>query len=168
MTEVENTRRDFTLTWAVDAPRAQVFRAWTDPDHLHWYYNDHQPVPAEPIEVDLRVGGVWRQRMVIDDRTSYVTGGVYREIVPDEKLVFAWGATDGWPELDPNNLDDSPLVTVTLSQSDGHTEMTVHVQLPPGLSEAEVRDLWAMGVREGWRDTVDRLAVSIGRHRAAV
>ena len=168
MTDVDTTRRDFTLTWAVDAPRAQVFRAWTDPDHLHWYYNDHQPIPDEPIEVDLRVGGVWRQRMVIDDRTSFVTGGVYREIVPDERLVFAWGATDGWPELDPNNLDGSPIVTVTLSQSDGHTEMTVHVQLPPGLSEHEVRELFARGVREGWRDTVDRLAASMRRHRAAV
>jgi uncharacterized protein YndB with AHSA1/START domain len=35
------TRRDFTLTWTLDAPRAQVFQAWTDPDHLGWYYNDH-------------------------------------------------------------------------------------------------------------------------------
>ena len=48
--------------------------------------------------------------------TTYFTGGVYREIVPDEKLVFAWGATDGWPQLDLERLDDSPLVTVTLSQ----------------------------------------------------
>jgi hypothetical protein len=30
-------------------------------------------------------------------------------------LVFAWGAVDGWPELDPARLDDNPLVTVTLA-----------------------------------------------------
>jgi uncharacterized protein YndB with AHSA1/START domain len=164
MTDVEvQQHRDFTLTWTLDAPRAQVFRAWTDPDHLHWYYNDQQPMPDEPIEVDLRVGGVWRQRMVIDESTDYVTGGVYREVVPDEKLVFAWGATDGWPKLDPDNLDDSPRVTVTLDQSDGRTEMTVHVELPAGLAEEEVRKLFAMGVREGWHDTVDRLAAQLSR-----
>jgi uncharacterized protein YndB with AHSA1/START domain len=168
MSNVDKTRRDFTLTWTLDAPRAQVFRSWTDPDHLDWYYNDAQPIPDEPIEVDLRVGGVWRQRMVIDESTSFVTGGVYQEIVPDERLVFAWGATDGWPKLDRDNLADSPLVTVTLSQSNGHTEMTVHVELPASLSEHEVRELFAMGVREGWRDTVDRLAASIERSRAAV
>ena len=68
----------------------------------------HYPVPSEPIELDLSVGGAWRQFMLIDEDTAYFTGGVYLEIVPDEKLVFAWGATDGWPKLDPDNLDRSP------------------------------------------------------------
>ena len=39
--------------------------------------------------------------MVISESTDYITGGVYREIVADEKLVFSWGASGGWPELDP-------------------------------------------------------------------
>jgi hypothetical protein len=72
---------DFTLTWTLDAPPADVFRAWTDPEQLGWYYNPEYPVPAEPIELDLEFGGVWRQYMVIDDETAYFTGGVYREIV---------------------------------------------------------------------------------------
>ena len=151
-------RHDFTLTWTLDAPREQVFRAWTDAEHLGWYYNDQQPIPDEPIKVDLRVGGVWRQRMVIDDTTNFVTGGIYREIVEDERLVFTWGATDGWPKIDPERLDESPLVTVTLSQISGKTEMTVHVELPASISEAEVHDLLSLGIQNGWHDTVDRLA----------
>ena len=156
----DQARRDFTLSWTLDAPRAQVFQAWTDPDHLGWYYNDHQPIPNEPIEVDLRVGGVWRQRMVIDESTNFVTGGIYREIVEDERLVFTWGATDGWPKIDPERLDDGPLVTVTLSQVSGKTEMTVHVELPASLSEAEVHEWLSLGIQNGWRDTVDRLAAT--------
>ena len=93
--------RTFTVTWTLDAPAAEVFRAWTEPDKLDWFYNDTMPVPDEPIELDLRVGGVWRQQMVISESTAYPTGGVYREIVRDEKLVFSWGAEGGWPELDP-------------------------------------------------------------------
>jgi uncharacterized protein YndB with AHSA1/START domain len=155
------TKRGFTLTWLLDAPPADVFRAWTDPEHLDWYYNDAQPVPEEPIELDLRVGGVWRQQMVISATTAFTTGGVYCEIVPDEKLVFAWGATDGWPELDPARLDDSPLVTVTLSRVGGRTEMSVHVELPASLSEQEVQEWWSRGVRNGWQDTVDRLAAAL-------
>ncbi len=105
-------KHSFTLNWVLDAPPAEVFRAWTDPEHLGWFYNSDNPIPTEPIELDLRVGGAWRQLMVINRSTTYVTGGVYREIVPDEKLVLAWGATGGWPELDPDRLDDSPQVTV--------------------------------------------------------
>ena len=97
--------RELTFTWSLDATRGEIFRAWTDPSQLDWFYNDNQPIPDDAIELDLRVGGVWRQTMVIDEDTSYVTGGVYREIVPDEKLVFSWGATDGWPELDLERLD---------------------------------------------------------------
>jgi uncharacterized protein YndB with AHSA1/START domain len=162
MTNSDRTRRDFTLTWALDAPRAEVFRAWTDSDQLDWFYNDRQPIPSEPIELDLRVGGVWRQRMVIDQDTAYFTGGVYREIVPAERLIFAWGATDGWPTLDPDRLDESPQVTVTLSDDDGRTELTVHVELPPSLPDDGVPGWWS-AARDGWRDTVERLADRLGR-----
>ena len=168
MTPTEHPQRDFTLTWTLDASPADVFRAWTDPDQLEWYYNDTQPIPSEPIELDLRVGGVWRQTMVIDESTAFVTGGVYREIVSDEKLVFAWGATDGWPKLDPDRLDDSPLVTVVFSRVDGRTELIVHVELPAGLSDDGVREWWSLPVREGWRDTVDRLARTFAGSATAV
>jgi uncharacterized protein YndB with AHSA1/START domain len=163
MTSTTRTHRDFTLTCTLEAPPADVFQAWTDPDHLDWFYNDHQPIPSDPIELDLRIGGVWRQLMVIDADTAYVTGGVYREIVPDEKLVFAWGASDGWPKLDLDRLDESPQVTVTLSPVDGRTEMTLHVELPATLSDDEVQEWWSKGVRDGWRDTVDRLAARLAQ-----
>jgi uncharacterized protein YndB with AHSA1/START domain len=83
-------RREFTLTYTLDSSAAEVFRAWTDPEHLDWFYNDAQPRPAAPVELDLRVGGAWRQYMVVDEETSYFTGGIYREIEPNEKLVFSW------------------------------------------------------------------------------
>jgi uncharacterized protein YndB with AHSA1/START domain len=155
------TQREFTLTWTLDASPADVFQAWTDPDQLDWFYNDQQPIPAEPIELDLRVGGVWRQKMVINEGTAYFTGGVYREIVPAEKLVFAWGATDGWPELDLDRIDDSPQVTVTFDRDGDRTSMTLHVQVP-ARSEADVHAWWSHA-RDGWRDTVDRLAARLDR-----
>jgi uncharacterized protein YndB with AHSA1/START domain len=153
--------RTFTFSWTLDAPPADVFRAWTDPVELDWFYNDSQPVPTEPIELDLNVGGAWRQMMVIDETTSYVTGGVYREIVPDERLVFAWGAVGGWPELDPNQLDASPLVTVTLSNVGEQTAMTVTVEIPASMSEEGMPEGWFGHMQHGWRDTVDRLAASL-------
>ncbi len=95
--------------------------------------------------------------MVIDEDTSYYTGGVYREIVAERTLVFAWGATDGWPTLDLDELDASPLVTVTFASSGDGTELTVHVELPANLPDDGVPGWWGY-VENGWRDTVDRLA----------
>jgi len=162
MTSADQTPRSFTLTWILDAPPETVFGAWTDPDRLGWWYNDQQPVPDEPIELDLRVGGVWRQMMVIDGETSYFTGGVYREIVPNERLVFAWGATDGWPQLDADNLDESPQVSLNLKQTESGTKMTLHVELPANLPDDGVPGWWPM-VRGGWQDTVDRLAAELNQ-----
>ncbi|PWC06385.1 SRPBCC family protein [Mycetocola zhujimingii] len=110
--------RGFTLVCRLDAPRTAVFRAWTDPAHLDWFYNDAAPMPAEPIDVDLRVGGAWRQQMVVDEFTKYVTGGIYREISPVDRLVFSWGAVGGWPEITMSQLGDVPLVTVILGDAD--------------------------------------------------
>ncbi len=166
MTNNDRARRDFTLTWTLDAPPADVFQAWTDPGHLDWFYNDGQPIPTEPIELDLRVGGVWRQQMVLDERTAYVTGGVYREIVPDERLVFSWGAAGGWPELDPDRLDDSPLVTMTLAQVGGRTEMTLQVQLPVAFSPEGMPEGWFDHIQSGWGVTVERLVAELASARS--
>jgi uncharacterized protein YndB with AHSA1/START domain len=148
----------FTLTWTLDAQPSEVFRAWTDADHLGWFYNDEYPIPAEPIELDLRVGGVWRQYMVVNEDTAYFTGGIYREIVRDQKLVFSWGAAGGWPELDPDRLEESPLVTVTLARAGDCTELTIQVELPPSFAAAGTAQGWFAHIETGWLDSVARLA----------
>ena len=162
MTPADDTPRSFTLTWELDAPPETVFGAWTDPARLDWFYNPEQPIPDEPIELDLRVGGAWRQMMVIDEETSYFTGGVYREIVPNERLIFAWGATDGWPQLDAEDLDGSPQVTLHLKQKGSGTTMTLHVELPAELPDDGVPGWWPM-FRGGMQATVDRLAAELNR-----
>jgi uncharacterized protein YndB with AHSA1/START domain len=96
--------RGFTLTRMLDAPPDVVFQAWTDPAHLDWFFNPDTR-PDAGTQVDLRVGGAWRQHMVIDETTQYMTGGVYTEIVPNRKLVFAWGARGGWPDLSMGRPD---------------------------------------------------------------
>lgn len=47
------------------------------------------PTPTTPIEVDLRVGGMRKQQMVVNENLSYPTGGIYLEIVPDDDSLSA-------------------------------------------------------------------------------
>ena len=75
--------------------------------------------------------------------------------------VFNWGAAGGWPELDPERLEESPLVTVTLTEVGGQTEMSLRVDLPQSLAPDKVQEWWSTGFRDGWRDTVDRLAAAL-------
>jgi uncharacterized protein YndB with AHSA1/START domain len=162
MAAADTAEREFTLMRTLDAPRALVFQAWTDPDHLaRWFFNDTQPIPHEPITVDLRVGGAWRVKMVINERLQYFTGGIYREIRPVERLVFTWGAVNGWPEFDEDHPEaDAPVATVTLREAGAcgeKTEMIFHLALPKHLSAERVREWFAIGIRGGWGDTIDRL-----------
>jgi uncharacterized protein YndB with AHSA1/START domain len=155
-------RAGFQLIWRIKASPAAVFRAWTDPAQLGWYFNDAMPIPDEPIEVDLRVGGVWRQMMVINEERRFFTGGVYKEIEPGKRLVFWWGADGGWPEMDPARPEDCPLVTVTLTARDGGTDLVLDVDLPPNIAEAAARDAMHAAIKSGWTNTVDRLVKRLG------
>ena len=150
--------RGFTLTRILNAPRALVWRAWTDPAELSWFLNPGTGPTKEPITVDLRVGGAFRVHMIVNDDLEYMTGGVYREIVPIERLVFEWGAVDGWPRLDAANPDDVPLTILEFAELDGgKTEMTLRVAFPESMPDSRAAEWLGTGMREGWDTTIDRL-----------
>ncbi|MBG6185221.1 uncharacterized protein YndB with AHSA1/START domain/uncharacterized glyoxalase superfamily protein PhnB [Arthrobacter sp. CAN_A214] len=157
MTDHTTQDRSFALTRTFAASRQAVFAAWTDPEHLAWFYNPDMPTPSTPIEVELRVGGIWKQQMNVNDDLSYPTGGIYLEIVPDERLVFRWGAVDGWPDLDGDNELLAPVVTVQLNDLGSGTELVLTVQFSERLDITEVQRLILGGTRDGWGATIDRL-----------
>ena len=146
--------RSFTLTRILDAPRELVFEAWTDPTQLDWFYSGNGPV-TQPIELDLRVGGVWRQQMIINDELDYITGGIYLEIEPPERIVYRFGAVGGWPDLAVDA--DGPLITVQLNELAGSTEMLVTVSFADEVADERVREWLDMGIRDGLGQTIDRL-----------
>lgn len=143
----------FTLTRTIEGSPAEVYAAWTRPDRLGWFSTELSP-PEERPAVDARPGGVWRQRMVESADREYVTGGVYRELVPDERLVFTWGAEGGWPAL-----EDGPAVTVALDgpETAGPTELTLRLDVPDGTDPS----VWiGDACRGGWGATLDRLVAA--------
>ena len=148
--------RGFSLRRMVDATPEEVFRAWTDAAHLHWF-SSGVGEPDAP-EVDLRVGGAWRQLMILDEETDYVTGGIYREIQPPDRLVFTWGAVGGWPLLDAADPRSGPSATVVLEAEGDSTTMTFSVDLAEGFTADEV-----VQCRGGWEQTIDRLVDSFAR-----
>lgn len=154
--------RNIVVTREFPVPRADVYRAWTVPSELEWFLNPDQPRPDQPITVDLRVGGAWTVPMVVDADTSYTTGGIYLELVPDERIVFAWGAEDGWPKLDRAHLTAGPVAVLTFEDLDGDPKAcraTMTLALPVEMPEPEVGEWLAKGIGNGWRMTVERLTL---------
>jgi uncharacterized protein YndB with AHSA1/START domain len=105
--------------------------------------------------VDARVGGAWRIVMRSPDGVEYPGGGVYREIVEPERLVFTNIATDkeGNPLLDG-------LTTVTFAEHGGKTKLTLQTRAV-GLVSFAAQML--EGMEAGWTQSLERLAEKLAR-----
>ena len=146
--------REVTITRIFDAPRELVFKAWTDPKHLaRWFGPKGFTNPV--CEADARVGGAWHIVMRGPDGTEYPCGGVYREVVEPERLVFTNIATDkqGNPILDG-------LTTVLFEENGGKTKLTMHTRATAVVDYA-VEHL--KGMEAGWIQTLERLAEELAR-----
>jgi uncharacterized protein YndB with AHSA1/START domain len=148
----EPADRVLVLTREFDAPRARVFAAWTEPERLQRWYAPRGFVLTR-CEGDLRPGGGWRSCMRAPDGAEYCVAGVYREIVPDERIAF----THAW-EGDHGRRGYETLVTVTLVEREGRTEMRFRQRV---FRSAESRD----SHRGGWSECFDRLDAYLGESR---
>lgn len=138
--------RQLTLTRIFDAPCERVFRAWIEPELLkRWSAPRNFTVIGGSGE--LRPGGLWQCHMRSSEGVDFRVGGIYREIVPPERLVFthAWDGEAGKPGT------EETLVTVTLEDADGKTLLTFRQE---GFDSRGSRD----GHREGWSECFDLLA----------
>ncbi len=85
------------ITRVFDAPREQVFRAWTDPAALAaWYGPAHVDVPQDRIEIDLRVGGRYQLTMLAPGGGEFTVGYEILELIEPELLVLR---SDPMPEM---------------------------------------------------------------------
>ncbi|MGH3071441.1 MAG: SRPBCC family protein [Gaiellaceae bacterium] len=83
-------RLGITITRVFDAPRAVVWREWTEPERFaDWFGGPGCPIPLETVVMDVRPGGSLRATMFCDDgRREIRWKGEYREVVAPERLVF--------------------------------------------------------------------------------
>ena len=136
-----STKPSLTLKRRFNAPPAKVFSAWTDPEKImHWF----GPEQAETLraESDARVGGRYRIVMRTPDGEEHDVSGVYREVVPNQKLVFTW-AWRSTPERES-------LVTVLLkSDGDGTLLTLMHEQF----FDEPARDRH----QHGWNGALEKL-----------
>ncbi|HOB59449.1 MAG TPA: SRPBCC domain-containing protein [Methanoregulaceae archaeon] len=145
-----------SITRVFDAPVDLVWKAWTDPGYVKRWWGP-KDFTAPFIMIDFRVGGTSLLCMRSPDGQEFWSTGIYREIVPEKRIVTTdsfsdekgaivpasfYGMTGVWPlEL---------LVTLTFEEKNGKTTFTlVHEGMPPGEPSEQAK--------AGWNESLDKL-----------
>ena len=135
---------ELRLDRTFDAPLALVWRMWESRDHMIRWWG---PEMFTCVELDwaLTPGRPWRATMASKSFNRKVShmGGVIREVVPNERIVFTFAWAEG------SGFDLETIVTVTFAEEDGMTVQSFH-QTP--FSTVEIRDMHV----SGWNSLFNR------------
>jgi uncharacterized protein YndB with AHSA1/START domain len=137
--------RELVVSRIIEAPRALVFKAWTDTAHVARWWGPRGFVTTF-CDMDIRPGGAFRVCMRSPQGTDHWKRGVYREIIAPERIVFtfAWEDADG-------NPGHELLTTVTFAEHGDGTKLTLHQALFRTAEDCESH-------RTGWTSCLERFA----------
>jgi uncharacterized protein YndB with AHSA1/START domain len=139
---------DFTITRVFDAPRELVWKAWTDPTMMaQWWGPKSFTNPV--CEMDVRVGGRFYIVMRAPDGAEYPMTGLFRALVPPERLEFTTAAVDN----DGNRLLEGQ-TTVTFAEQAGKTTLTVTSR---AVGLVPIAPQMLAGMEAGWTGSIDKL-----------
>ncbi len=131
-----------TLTRSYPVAPEKVWRAWTDPQALKQWFKPDPSWLVPLVEADVRVGGHYRILMKDTKGQEFDLTGVYREVVPNSRLVMTWG----WR----NQPGHESLVTVTLRRAGKGTELVLRHERYIDMENEATH-------QEGWNGALDQL-----------
>lgn len=142
--------RELTLTRTLDAPRAAVWRCWTEPELLKQWFAP-KPWTTAVAEMDVRPGGACLMVMRGPDGAESRNPGVYLEVVPREKLVFTDAYTKAWQP------SEKPFMTAVITLADAGQGKTAYSARVLHWTAADREAHEKMGFHEGWGRCTDQL-----------
>jgi uncharacterized protein YndB with AHSA1/START domain len=144
--------RELVMTRAFDAPRHLVFEAYTRPEHLKRWLGVHSGWSLEVCDIDLRVGGAYRYLWRGPNGAEMGMRGIYREVVPPERLVATEVFDESWY---PGEAVD----TLELVERDDRTTLTVTVRYESREArDAVLKSPMEQGVAAGYDKLAEVLA----------
>ncbi|MFN6568511.1 hypothetical protein A6770_00420 [Nostoc minutum NIES-26] len=147
------SQREIVITRVFNAPRELVYKAWTDPKHVAQWWGP-KGFTTRVTQLDLRPGGKWRYIMIGPDGTEYPVKGVFREIVPFERIVTSDEFDEGFEKVVNADLPRGIVMTAVFEDLNGNTKLTLQIMHE---SVEERRKHEQMGVIAGWNSSFDCL-----------
>jgi uncharacterized protein YndB with AHSA1/START domain len=149
----------YVLDRTFDAPRALVWRGWTDPELLPRWYGPN--VTTIVHKLDLRPGGLWLGEMQWGGNSHYQRVE-YTDVSPMDRLVWLHSSCDAnWNIIPSPMMADWPrvlLTTVTFAEDGARTKLRL-TWVPHEASEAEIACFSGAiaGMGRGWVSGMDLL-----------
>jgi uncharacterized protein YndB with AHSA1/START domain len=138
-----------TLQHRYKAPPTRVFAAWTEPEMIvRWFGASDAKVDTIKAVTDVRAGGRFVFSFTHGSGEHFEVSGVYKEVIPNEKLVFSW-AWHSTPER------KSQVTVITRSDGAGTLLTLIHEQL---FDQAT-----ADNHKRGWTKMLDNIASWLDR-----
>lgn len=148
------SEREIAMTRVFDAPRRLVFAAYTRPELLRRWLGVHNGWSFAVCEIDLRVGGSYRWVWRGPDGAEMGLRGVYREVVPDERIVATEKFDEAW-------YDGEAVGTVEFAEQDGRTTLTMTIRYGSrAIRDAVLKTPMSQGVGAGFAE-LERLLPSL-------
>ena len=157
-------RKELTITRIFDAPRAMVWKAWTDPRIVtKWWGPRGVTIPT--CEVDARRGGKINIVMLAGKELGPAAGqewhmtGTFEEVTPQDRLVFTAIALQD--RKGSRSLLETR-TTVTFDDLQGKTKLTVHI-LITRFSDTPEAKFAIQGMEGGWSQSFDKLGETLSK-----
>jgi uncharacterized protein YndB with AHSA1/START domain/predicted SnoaL-like aldol condensation-catalyzing enzyme len=137
--------REVVMTRVFDAPVKLVWRAYTEPEFIpRWWGLRYLATRVD--KMDLTPGGDWRFVSRAPDGSEYGFHGVFREIVPLERIVWTF-EFEGLP-------GHVSVETVKFEEHEGKTKVTVTSLFE---DKADRDGMVASGMEKGATESTERL-----------
>jgi uncharacterized protein YndB with AHSA1/START domain len=149
------TDEQILITRAFDAPPHLVYRAWTTPELVQRWWAGRRG-EMKVVDIDLRVGGMWRYVMLAHGEFEVAFHGEYREIVPNERIV----TTEVYEGAPPPPED--VLNVITFTEVDGGTLLELLVQSPTKDVRDAIVDSGMEGGLQEQMEILDELLPTLG------
>ncbi len=157
-------RLDLTLKRTIVAPRALIWKVWTDPEHVKKWWAP-APWTTTDCDMDLRPGGIFRTVMRSPEGQDFPHVGCFLDLVENERIAWTNALEPGYrPARDLDGTDGCatlPFTAIlTLEEHAGKTNYSVLVLHK---DEADRKKHESMGFHDGWNTCLDQLIEVVNR-----
>ncbi len=142
---------EIVITRHIDAPREQVWKLWTEVEHLVHWWGQPKGATMPVFKMDFRVGGTFLYKVEGADGKVVWGKKIYKEIDEPNRLVFNDVYSDEHGNVSSTEGTPDMMITATFEPEGNGTKLTVvHAGI---VADANYMEQY----NQGWAEVLDRL-----------
>lgn len=152
---IAEKQKTISIKRTLNLPLNTVWKAWTESESFKKWWGPKE-YTCPDCTIDFKIGGKFLASMQGEDGKKIWSTGMYKEIIPQKKIVVTDSFADSDGNIVPASYYKMPgemplelLVTVELEEVDGKTNMSLqHAGLAVEIADDCIK---------GWQSSFDKL-----------